>query len=513
MKNIMTLPIRRGSTTLTLALVCTCTALAGATAAHTDTAYAAPKHPIGADFNGDGYADLTIGVIGETVAGVAKAGAVEVLYGSASGPRTDNSDLWTEGAPGVIGEPEAGDDFGYVLAHGDLNDDGYDDLAIGVPYEDIDAQMDAGSVHVLYGSADGLTAAGDAYIDQSLPGVPGNVGPHHFGDALAIGDFDGDGVGDLAVGAPYDSGGTVTILRGSSANGLHAFGYFSSPDGDLHGGFGYRLAAGDFDGNGAAELAIDHPNDAVNGVPGAGRVQVVRISTTKITLEVSLDHSNLAGDVQTDARFGFGGLAAGHIGDDAYDDLAIGSDDYTVGNAAAAGQVIVVRGSASGLDPTKSKELLQGVGGVPGTATAKTEFGWSVAIGDANGDGRGDLAVGSWPSTKAASVIVLFGGANNITTTGAKSLTETSLGTDGGPSTSAGFGAALTWVDANGDGTASLAIGTPYRYVAGVDGGMVTLVPGTKNFPPSTGIKFFSQATVGIPDTPANGDMFGARLN
>ena len=75
------------------------------------------------DFDGDGYADLAVGVSGEDLRGKSNAGAVQVLYGSASGP-TAHDQLWHQGRKGVKGAVEAGDFFGSALASGDFNDDG-----------------------------------------------------------------------------------------------------------------------------------------------------------------------------------------------------------------------------------------------------------------------------------------------------------------------------------------------------------------------------------------------------
>ena len=107
------------------------------------------------DFNGDGCADLAIGVIGEDVPnGVDNAGAVHVLYGSAAiGLSTSFDQFWHQGHPGVPDDPEPSDWFGGALASGDFNADGYHDLAIGVPGEDVvtdgSAIADAGAVHVI----------------------------------------------------------------------------------------------------------------------------------------------------------------------------------------------------------------------------------------------------------------------------------------------------------------------------------------------------------------------------
>src|SRR5262245_36665004 len=85
-----------------------------------------------ADFNGDGYSDLAIGVPGEEVGGKKQAGAVNVIYGSATGLSAGGGDtgvppnqLWTQDSPGVLGVAEKEDAFGSAIAAGDFNGDGY----------------------------------------------------------------------------------------------------------------------------------------------------------------------------------------------------------------------------------------------------------------------------------------------------------------------------------------------------------------------------------------------------
>src|SRR5262245_14484077 len=91
-----------------------------------------------------------------------------------------------------------------AMSRADFNGDGRDDLAVGVPGEDTPT-ADAGAVNVLYGSAGGLSDAGNQYWTRDSAGILGEAGS---GDALgfsvATGDFNGDGLGDLAVGAPSD---------------------------------------------------------------------------------------------------------------------------------------------------------------------------------------------------------------------------------------------------------------------------------------------------------------------
>src|SRR3712207_6285451 len=87
----------------------------------------------------------------------------------------------------------------------DFNNDGFDDLAIGVPLEHVRGVTDAGAVNLLFGSEQELTATGDQFWHQDRPGVRGAAGEFElFGVALAAGDFNADSFDDLAIGVPAD---------------------------------------------------------------------------------------------------------------------------------------------------------------------------------------------------------------------------------------------------------------------------------------------------------------------
>jgi hypothetical protein len=111
---------------------------------------------------------------------------VYVLSGSAGGLVAAGGQNWSQGSPGVPGAAEPGDLFGSALFAGDFNGDGFDDLAVGVPGEDVGGATDAGAVNLLFGSAGGLAAAGAQIWSQASPGVPGAAEMFdQFGSVLA----------------------------------------------------------------------------------------------------------------------------------------------------------------------------------------------------------------------------------------------------------------------------------------------------------------------------------------
>ncbi|ADI06798.1 hypothetical protein SBI_03677 [Streptomyces bingchenggensis BCW-1] len=181
-----------------------------------------------ADVNKDGYGDLVAPQVDQVSEDRdADAGTLRVVYGSASGPSTRTAKI-TQDTPGVPGTSEAGDHdvnsgdlFGHSLAAGDVTGDGYPDIAVGVPGEDIGSVREAGAVVLLKGSAAGLTGKGAQAFHQSTPGVPGiSEEGDYFGRTVLLADVNADHRADLAVATPYEDGryadsGAVWVLRGS----------------------------------------------------------------------------------------------------------------------------------------------------------------------------------------------------------------------------------------------------------------------------------------------------------
>ncbi|MFV2040010.1 MAG: lamin tail domain-containing protein, partial [Acidimicrobiales bacterium] len=151
------------------------------------------------DFDGDGYDDLAVGVPGEDFGTRKNAGSVVVIPGRANGIARSRGKVWSQRGK-IAGTPATSDRFGEALAVGDFDGDGYDDLAVGVPGEDVGGNNDAGSVNVIYGSASGLATTRNAALTQTDGKSSGAERGDEFGSALTSGDFDGDGYDDLAVG-------------------------------------------------------------------------------------------------------------------------------------------------------------------------------------------------------------------------------------------------------------------------------------------------------------------------
>jgi hypothetical protein len=222
------------------------------------------------NFDCDAYEDLALAAPGEAIGTETAAGGVWVFYGSSIGLDSTSEqprrvDVWNQDSSGIKGTSEEGDAFGGALVAGDFNDDGCDDLAIGVYGEAVDSNtvLDAGAVAVIYGSQTGLVSAGDELWTESDlgPDVSAEFGAR-FGWALSAADFNKDGFEDLAASSPGQA--RVSILYGSE-DGLLAQTASTwtatragTSDCELmaRDGFGNALTTADWNRDGLPDLAV-----------------------------------------------------------------------------------------------------------------------------------------------------------------------------------------------------------------------------------------------------------------
>jgi len=479
------------------------------------------------DFNGDGYDDLAIGVLRESVGKVERAGAVNVLYGSSTGLTADDDQIWHRDIEGVEGEPEAATYFGHVLTQADFDGDGYDDLAVST-FDDFGLALQAGSVQVLYGSWAGLTATGDEIWSQYDSDVRGIAElDDEFGLALAAADFDGDGYADLAVGVPYESvgdvaaAGAVNVLYGSSG-GLTAAGdqiWHRDSNGVLgetgyNEIFGVALAAGDFDCDGFDDLAIGSPQD------GSGAVNI--LYGTALGLSAVGDQlwtPDSAGLTGPGGDFG-GALVAGNFDGFSCDDLAIGDERADANNKAEAGAVHVLYGALGGLSADRVGYWHQAVAGVRGIAEVWDHFGSALAACDYDGNGADDLAVAAkledvGDVLEAGSVNILYGLSGVGLTADDDQIWHQD--SEGMPDTAEPydyFGEALGGGDFDGDGRCDLAIGVSSESIGELwsTGAVYVLYgEGPEGLSAARAEEWY-QGTAGVRGKPEVMDYFGSAL-
>jgi hypothetical protein len=388
----------------------------------------------------------------------------------------------------------------------DVDGDGFDDLAVGVPGEDLGAFDDnGGAVTVLYGSASGLEPGGEVFV-QGRGGVGGTREPDdQFGAALAKGDFNGDDLVDLAVGAPGEvvgsavNSGAVNVLYGSGG-GLTGGPVLTQPDAEAGDLFGAALAAADLNDDGIFDLAVGVPGEDVGAVGNAGAVTVLFGSPAGLTGGPTVFQGGGAGGA-AEAGDAFGAaLATGILGGDGIADLVVGAPGEDVGAVSNAGAVNLLAGSPGG--------LVLGAVVTQGNPETIDNFGAAVATGDFDDTDGDDVAAGAPGETVngnllAGAVSVFNGPPSGLANE--RLLFQGTEGIPGSPESFDQFGAAVAPTDSNGIDQWDLAVGVPGEDLGpDADAGAVNLLAGSTTGP--SGGSLLTQAN------PEDADNFGAGL-
>jgi len=301
------------------------------------------------DVNGDGYADVVAGAPEASPGGRASAGEVRIYHGSATGVVSTVARV-LEGAA-------AGDYLGLSVASaGDVNGDGFGDLAMGSPFADPGGRANAGGARVYLGSMAGIPSTAAVTWE-------GITAEDTLGISVACaGDLNGDGFADLVLGANgADPGGrtnagTASVYLGS------AQGIPMAPtrvlEGDaMHGAFGRSVAcAGDVDGDGFDDLIV--------GASGARSARVFHGGSAGVGATPTRE---LTGPDQ----FGAAVVGAGDLNRDGYADVVVGSPFGSPGGPSFVGSASVFLGSSTGLPTAAATVRTTGVVG--------DQFGGSVA--------------------------------------------------------------------------------------------------------------------------------------
>ncbi|MFD7812432.1 VCBS repeat-containing protein [Streptomyces sp. NPDC059785] len=452
-----------------------------------------------ADFNGDGVGDVAFSASGAYVNGLKAAGQVVALYGTTTGVSSAQRTVLSQNSAGVPGSSEAGDGFGAETAYADFNGDGYDDLAVSAAWEKVGSDVNGGTVAVLWGSASGLTGKAVTIPDPA-------VSSHdYWGRTLAAGDFDGDGKADLAVG---NSSSTIYVYRGgiTSAGAAGIVRSTLKPPIQSGGTTGgpRNLTAGDVNGDGRTDLVVDGFETETDygwntNYWVPGTASGLNVSSAK-TLRPGI--ITAIGDVNGD---GFADVVSG-----AFWDNETLEDGTPVPYSAKGGKVQVTYGSASG--PGATDGITQDTSGVPGGSEKEDYFGYELDMGDVNGDGYQDLIVGAAGEDldgvkNTGAVTVIYGSADGVVgTSGAQFFAQSTAGVPGSDETDDNLGAEVKLDDVNGDGRADLLAGS----YENAGNGSVLYLPSDGTKITTTGSRSISPSATGVATTgtPAFGVNF-----
>jgi hypothetical protein len=262
----------------------------------------------------------------------------------------------------------------------DFNGDGYGDLVTGDPQRSIDGLLAAGSIQVDYGGTGGIDASKSQYFDQSTSGVPGDLTERgYFGKSIAVGWFNGDCYADIAVGAAGltpDSAGSVTVLYGSSTGiGTAGAKRYTGPSDTS--GFGWSVAAGDFNADGYTDVVVGAPGTPDDGIDQAGEAAILYGGAGGLGAPsqwIGQDSPGVPGISEKYDRLGWA-VTTGDFNGDGYADAALGTPYENDHGVPDAGAVRIVYGSAAGIVTAGATSVSQSSPGVPGVNEDTDRFG------------------------------------------------------------------------------------------------------------------------------------------
>ena len=327
-----------------------------------------------------------------------------------------------------------------------------------------------------------------------------------FGDSLAAGDLTGDGIDDLAVGAPLEGvglalmAGTVTVVPGSRS-GLRPrlARVLTQNTPGVPGGaemsdlFGAALAIGDVTGDGRLDLAVSSPGENQRGMvhvlPGSSGGPTGR-GATAVTAAALGIRAVYGG---TGPEFG-AALAVGDLTGDGRGDLVVGAPYAVVDGTSVCGKVAVLRGGRAGISATRAQVRSQSSPRVVGVCEDGDAWGMSLAVGDLTGDGRPELVVGAPYESVGAlngggAYTVLRPSAHGVTGTRSFGVTQSTRGVPGFAEKSDMFAYAITLVDVDGDRRLDVVAGAPGEVISARHTGSVTVLPSAADGRPGRRIR------------------------
>ena len=390
------------------------------------------------DLNGDGIDDVAIASPDADPSGRTNAGQTYVLFGNASSFPATIELTTLNGSNGfTINGINVGDRSGYALSEvGDINGDGFDDLAIGSPDADPNRRIEAGQTYVVYGNSNLPASLELANLNGSNGFIINGIDPgDRSGDWIARGDINGDNIDDLIIGAfqadpgGINDAGETYVIYGNTNGFPQSFdpSMLDGSNGVVLNGVnaddtsGFYVSAVDINGDNFDEVIIGAPNADPDGLINAGATYVVFGNEA---LPPSIDLSTLDGNngfvLNGLAAYDYSGSpvsSAGDINGDGFEDLAIASASADINGNLDVGTTYIVLGSPLELPVDASVPVnFNNVDtfAIPGVA-ADDLAGYAISnAGDINGDGIDDLAIGSYADPNgnidAGTTYIVFGG-------------------------------------------------------------------------------------------------------
>ena len=412
------------------------------------------------DVNGDGYADVILGATGFDAMSPTGGGAAFVYLGSAEGivdgdPATAAAQLESNQGLAQLGWS--------VASAGDVNGDGFSDVIVGAPLYDA-GHPDEGSAFVFLGGASGiadgnpLNAAGHLQSNQS--------GASFGWSVASAGDVNGDGYGDVIVGAyGYSVGevgeGGAFLFHGSpsgivDANPGTAATHLEADQTSAQLGWSVAMA-GDVNGDGYSDVVVGAPLYDGPVLADEGRALVFLGSALGVADGNPASAAARIGSQQANAHLGYSVGSAGDVNGDGFSDVIVGARHYDAGEGDE-GAAFVFHGSASGVSD-----------GDPANAAAQIEsdqpdayLGISVAsAGDVNGDGYGDVITGAYryDVTDEGAAFVFHGSASGI---GDRNPASSDTQLEANQSGALLGSSVATAGDVNGDGYSDVIVGANF---------------------------------------------------
>ena len=404
------------------------------------------------DINGDGYADIVVGADSYS----SYQGRAYIFHGGPSGI----SDKGAGSANTTLTGEAIFHFFGWSVALGDVNGDGYADVVVGAFNYDA---LTKGRAYIFHGGPSGISDKGAGLANTTLTGKANST----FGYSVSFGDVNGDGYADVVVGATTASNtkGEVYIFLGSSfvsnqdlsVTGTANTTFTGEVDGD---NLGTSVELGDING--------DTYDDVITGAESysptnKGAAYIFHGGSTGISNKgAGLADTTLIGP--SGSKFG-GAVAVGDVNGDGNEDVAVGAVLYVdVSNEGAA---FIFHGNSSGI----SDYDLSGIDTADTTITgeASSKFGYSIALGDVNGDGYADVVAGATLySSKKGRVYIFQGSSSGISSQDLSSGGSANT-TLTGEIANDELGRAVAISDVNGDGHGDAVTGAG-SWVAGTIG-------------------------------------------